>query len=157
TYMGKIVEFEPDMTFVFKDLDKARIPGASISLKELDLPSRQFETMQLSSSFGREHWEALKSCTVVRLRCETPEGKKKRFAIGKIKFPEMPPAGFRGLEYCQMSMATIAGFGRQPPTGWDGRVLIVAIRRQKLGLPGQGLPSEEDTRYWSGTEWVRST
>src|SRR5205085_1420013 len=115
TYIGRIVEFEPDMTSVLKDIDKVGTPGASHSLTKIDLPSRQFETMHLSSSFGREHWDALRPCTIVRLRCETPEGKKKRFMIGNIGFPDMPPAGFRGLEYCQMSMATIAGFGRQPP------------------------------------------
>jgi hypothetical protein len=61
TDMGKIVEFEPDMTFVLKDLDKVGTPGTSHSLTKIDLPSRQFETMHLSSSFGREHWDALKS------------------------------------------------------------------------------------------------
>jgi hypothetical protein len=157
SYIGRVVEFEPDMTFVLKDMHAIGTPGASHSLKKLDLPSRQFETMHLSSSFGREDWDALRSCTVVRLRCETPEGKKKRFTIGRIKFPDMPPAGFRGLEYCGMYIVSTAGYGKTPPSSYDGKVVIATIRRQTmLGPRGQMFPSDEDTRYWTGTGWSRS-
>jgi len=48
--------------------------------------------------FGRPYW-SLKSCDRVYLSCETPERRKKRFKLGNIRFPEMPPEGIRGIEY----------------------------------------------------------
>lgn len=152
TYMGAVVEFAPDMRYVLRDRDSLE-KGKAHSLKTLDLPSRQFVPMQLSTSIDREHWPALRPCTLIRLSCETPEGKKKHFAIKAISFPQMPAEGLRGVRYCCVQLGPNAPMHKDSRVIDDSRV-IVAIRHQKPPLMGQ-LPAEEDIRYWTGHGWTR--
>ena len=149
SYLGPIVEFLPDMSFVFRDWEKRDV---SHNLNTVDLPSREFVTMQLSTSFGREHWAALKPCTLVRLRCETPEGRKRRFKVREIQFPEMPPEGIRGMKYCHVQVMPNTPLHKQVHVV-DGQFVIAATRRQKLSSMGQ-IPPEEDFRYWTGSGWA---
>jgi hypothetical protein len=146
SYFGRLVEFTVGPKGIYRDLLKK---GSTITLDTLDLPPRQFISFELRTSFPRDKWLQLQQCDFVRLACETPEGSVKRFPVGQISFPDMPPPGVRGIEYCSVQMMP----SHIPP---DGRSVITAFRRPKtLGPPGK-LPSAEDTRYWNGTTWVQS-
>jgi hypothetical protein len=145
TYMGRLVEFTPDPNYVMRDLEKT---GVSHTFDTLDLPSRQWVSLQLTTWMDRKKWTVLKCCDFVRLSCETAEGRKKRFPIAGIRFPEMPPEGLRGPEYCSVQITQ--------KDHHDERVVIKAVRRHQLsGMPGI-MPLAEDMRYWSGSTWVES-
>ena len=145
SFLRRVVVLTVGRNEIYRDLLKE---SSEITLDTLELPPRQFVSFELRTMVGRDKWADLRQCDFVRLACETPEGKIKRFAIGRIHFPEMPPKGLRGTEYCSVQVVL-----NHPP---DGRVVIAALRRQKVPGPVGQMPSREDTRYWSGTTWVRS-
>lgn len=145
TYMGAQVEVTIPADRVICNLRKRDTP---YTLKTIELPSRQFVSFTMDTFLDRSHWDALRSCDGVRLSCETPEGKTKHFRIGWIRFPDMPPESFRGQKYMGVHLWSAT----TPP---DGRVIIRALRKQKIGPPRVDYPAE-DLRYWNGTQWVES-
>jgi hypothetical protein len=145
TYIGPQVELTVPSEKMIRDRYKSDTP---YTLETVDLPTHKSVSFTLRIGLDRTTWPALRICDSVRLSCETPEGTTMHFRIASISFPNMPPEGFRGHKYMRVDVTP----AKMPP---DGRLVIRALRRQKLGPPGIDYPAE-DQRYWSGTEWVRS-
>ncbi|MEX1028010.1 MAG: hypothetical protein WD049_08395 [Candidatus Paceibacterota bacterium] len=145
TYMGKMVEFTPDMRDVLRDLNDKDTP---FTLETLELPPRQFVSLELRTSIDRDHWRDVRLCTVVRLSCKTSEGKTKRFTIGSIQVPTMPRASVNGPEYMSVQMMPLH-------TQADGGPFVILAARRREGVQTNlfTLP-EEDARYWDGKAWV---
>jgi hypothetical protein len=143
TYMGRIVELSVRER-LHRDFLKETYVGL---LTTLDLPSRSFVSVDIFTVIGRSQWEALRSCDFVQLTCETPEGKTRRFAIGPIHFPNMPPEGRRGPEYMR---TFIDSKNRQ-----GGQLIIKTERESKAPQSLDYRPGPDETRYWSGEDWVR--
>ena len=141
TYMGAIPEFTPDQ----KDVHRNLLTGGPYKLEALELPSRQFVTFDLSTAIERKDWPALRLCDCVFLRCETAEGAKRRFRIGRITFPGMPPEGHRGINYLVVDIwPRNSGF------------IIRATRTKASALTGWKevtYSGPDQMRYWDGMEW----
>jgi hypothetical protein len=144
TYMGPQVELTVADKEMIRDMQKKDTP---YTLETLDLPPREFVPLTLRIWLDRTKWKALRLCDSVRLSCETPESKTKHFRVSSIRFPNMPPEGLRGHKYMGVQL--------MPNEPMDGRIVIMALRKQKLGPPVVDYPTE-DKRYWNGSEWVRS-
>ncbi|QDT53607.1 hypothetical protein Pan44_16290 [Caulifigura coniformis] len=139
SYIGSVVEFTLPRDKLHRNIMKKEGP---FSLETLELPPREFVSFSLHTIMQREDWPALRSCDSARLVCETPEGKTKRFAIGRFRFPDMPPDGIRGLPL--MSVEIIPR-----EQNW----IIRALRRYEGQMFYVPNPPPDDVRYWAGPAW----
>jgi hypothetical protein len=148
TYMGAIPEYIPDPSHVYRDLFEKDV---SHSLEAIELPPRQFISFELRTTMDRECWPTLKLCDVVYLSCETPEGKRRRFRVGRIRFPAMPPKGPKGQHYMGVGLFPVKG----------GAVIRAARNPVPLHLIGKPIIQKsgfypEDFLFWNGSGWVTS-
>ena len=149
TLLGSVVDFEPDMQRVYRDMDKKDGPHL---LGAIELQSRTFISFQLSTYIGREHWQKMQHCTFVRLRCKTAEGRIKHFTIDAICMPSMPPEGMDGTQYMSVQVTPT----NYPQTSNPMSLVIMAARRREHEQTNLFTIAPEDLRYWDGTGWVKS-
>jgi hypothetical protein len=144
------VHFRPDMDHVVRDINNKETP---YRLDALELPPKKFVSVTLMAHLERKDWPQICACNVVQLSCKTSSGQKRRFTIGHIKMPEMPPEGVRGLPYMSVQvMPKELSNDFKPSVGF---VILAARRRNPPRMNLLDLPAE-DARYWSGDGWVAS-
>lgn len=151
TTLGAQVQFRPDMEHVIRDWDKK---DSVYRLDVLELPPKKFVHFTLLTHIDRKDWPKVWASNYVRLSCETSDGKRRRFKIGHIQMPEMPPEGLRGLEYMSVNVLPLEHPAKlnQPITGF----LIQAARRRKNVMMNLLDLAPEDARYWTGDAWALS-
>ncbi len=145
TYIGAVSELTISGDSIYREY----LSNDMSTLKRIELPSREFVAFSIYTELGRSTWQALKMCDSVRLVARTPEGKTKRFKIGRSYFPQMPPEGIRGADYMAVSLESDIEYETRLPafviktTRW-----VKASERHRYAKPN-------DCRYWSGSDWVQ--
>jgi hypothetical protein len=145
---GPVVEFAPATDDVYWDLKKNDGPHM---LDTLELPPRQFISLDLTTFIDPDNWEELRRCTLARLRCGTPEGRSMRFRIGAIEMPAMPAHGLDGMKHMSVQLT----HANPHLEDWTAGVVIAASRLQETMDISKYIKGE-DKFYWNGDGWAGS-
>ena len=117
-------------------------------LDTLVLPSHEFIKANIQVFFDREQWKELEQCRYAYLACTTPDGRRKRFMISRLTFPEMPPEGIRGISISQVQV--------ELSTLHQRRIVITASRVPNPENGVMHFDREREKMYWTGSEWTHS-